>query len=132
MTLSYPVQPALWTAPPVETPRPALWSARRTALAIVVAVSIGSLTAVAVSYADTGSASTGTFRNGPFQGPGGGQFGGPFGRRGQFGNGQFGNGQFGKGQLSQLGNGQLGAGQQGGPLSGGQLGSAPSGLPGAP
>jgi hypothetical protein len=117
MSLSSPIQPALWPAPPVGTPRPALWSARRTVVAIVAAVGIGSLTAIAVSYADAGSASTGPFRNGQFQGPAGGRFnGGPFGGR-QFG-GPLGNGQF----------GQQGGPQQGGPLQG-QLGSVPSGLP---
>jgi hypothetical protein len=119
MTLEHPA----WAPPryPVETSRPALWSGRRTAVAIVAAVGIGSLTAVTVSFADPGAASTGTFRNGQFQGPGGGQFnGGPFGRRGL-------GGQFGNGQL-----GQLGTGQQGGPLQGGQLGSAPGALPGPP
>jgi hypothetical protein len=119
MTLDQPA----WAPPryPVETSRPALWSARRTAVAIVAAVGIGSLTAVTVSYADTGSAGTPTIRNGPFQGPGGVQFNGPpFGRRG-FG-GQFGNGPF----------GQLGTGQQGGPLGGGQLGSGPGAQPGPP
>jgi len=111
MTLEHPA----WTPPryPVETARPALWSARRTAVAIVAAVAIGSLIAVTVSYADTGAG-----RTGQFQGPGGGRFNGaPFGGNGRFGNGQF---------------GQLGAGQQGGPLQGGQLGPAPGALPGAP
>jgi len=119
VTLSYPVETPLWSPPPVQPSRPALWSARRTAVAVVAAVGIGSLTAVAVSYADTGSGSTGSFRTGQLQGPGAGRFhGGPFGRR-QFGNGQF--GQLGNGQF---GNGQLGNGQFG------QLGSAPNGLPG--
>jgi hypothetical protein len=116
MTLEHPT----WVPPryPVGTPQPVLWSARRTAVAIVAAVGIGSLTAVTASSADTGSAGTGTFGNGQFQGPGGGQFnGGPFGRRPFSGNGRF-------------GNGQLGTGQPGGPLQGGQFGSTT--LPGAP
>lgn len=123
MTLENPA----WAPPrpPIEPSRPALWSARRTAVAIVAAVGIGSLTAVTVSYADTGAGRTGTFGNGQFPGPGGGQFnGGPNGGRPFGGNGRFGNGRF--------GNGQLGTGQQGGPLQGGQLGPAPSALPGTP
>jgi hypothetical protein len=104
---------------PAEAGRPALWSARRTAVAIVAAVGIGSLTAVAVSYADTGSdgtgrVGTGPFRNGQFQGPAGGQFNGsPFGRAG-------------------FGNGQLGAGRPGRAPPPAQFGPAASGLPGSP
>ncbi|HJQ02184.1 MAG TPA: hypothetical protein VJ851_11325 [Jatrophihabitans sp.] len=97
---------------PVASVRPGLWPAGRTAVAVVAAVAIASSTAVAVSYADTGSAGT----SNQFQG---GQFGGQF-PRGQFGGGQFPRGQFGGGQFG----GPPGVGSQAGPL----IGS----VPGAP
>lgn len=75
----------LWTPPApgsYRAARPPLWSARRTALAIVAAVVVAAMTVVGVSYADTGPAS-------PSNGPGGGfsRFGGPGAPGGRFGGG---------------------------------------------
>ena len=75
----------LWTppAPPAGRPpvRPPLWSMRRTALAVVAAVTVGALTAVGVSYADTGSSTgpAGGFGGRGFRGSGFPGTGGPFG-----------------------------------------------------
>ena len=92
----------LWTPPApgsYRVARPPLWSARRTALAIVAAVVVAAMTVVGVSYADTGSASPSNAPSGGF-----GRFGGPGGRFG----GGFPGGLPGGGQAG--GPGQLGSG----------------------
>jgi hypothetical protein len=109
----------LWTPPAPEASyraaRPALWSMRRTAVAIIVAVAAGALTAVGVSYADTGSSATPSIgRRGGFPGSGG-LPGGGF-RRGGFPSGFPGAG-LGSGSGSGLGS-RAGLGSSGGQLGG--------------
>ncbi|MGI8668211.1 MAG: hypothetical protein ACR2N4_19645 [Jatrophihabitans sp.] len=78
-----------------------LWSARRTALAVVAAVGIASVSAVALSYADTGSTASTEPGTGRFGGPGvgGPGTGGGFGAPGQNGGAQLGATNGGTGQL---------------------------------
>ena len=84
---------------------------RRTALAIIAAVTVGAITIVGVSYADTASSSSTTGPRGGVGVPGGGfqgGFPGGPGRPGGFG--QNGGGLPGSGQQLP---GQLGSGQSG-------------------
>jgi hypothetical protein len=95
----------VWLSPAPERQqdlRPATWSLRKTAVAVVAAVGIAAATTVGVSFADTGSSSTtpgAGFNRGGFGGGGAGRPGG-FGGLGGFGRPGLGGSGTGQGGLS--------------------------------